>query len=189
MLFMTLSILVFEFYPVTAVMIVLLALLNDFPIMMIAYDNARPAEQPVRWNMPRVLTLAGVLGVMGVIASFTLFWLAHSVWQLPSEQVQTLIFLKLLVAGHMTLYLTRNSGHFWDKPWPSLKLFLTTEATQVVGTLAAVYGWFVEPIGWPMALAIWGYAFVWFLINNMVKRKTLKLFEKNSQENLPACCR
>ncbi|MAD44063.1 MAG: plasma-membrane proton-efflux P-type ATPase [Oceanospirillaceae bacterium] len=189
MLFMTLSILVFEFYPVTAVMIVLLALLNDFPIMMIAYDNARPAEQPVRWNMPRVLTLAGVLGVMGVIASFTLFWLAHSVWQLPSEQVQTLIFLKLLVAGHMTLYLTRNSGHFWDKPWPSLKLFLTTEATQVVGTLAAVYGWVVEPIGWPLALAIWGYAFVWFLINNMVKRKTLKLFEKNSQENLPACCR
>jgi len=59
----------------------------------------------------------------------------------------------------------------------------------VVSTLAAVYGWFIEPISWPMALAIWGYAFVWFLINNAVKRKTLKLFNKNSQENLSACCR
>lgn len=180
MLFMTLCILVFGFYPVTAVMIVLLALLNDFPIMMIAYDNARPAAKPVRWNMPRVLTLATILGVLGVISSFTIFWLAHSVWQLPSAQVQTLIFLKLLVAGHMTLYLTRNDGHFWDKPWPSLKLFATTELTQVVGTLAAVYGWFVEPIGWGMALAVWAYAFAWFLFNNMVKRFTLKLFRRTA---------
>src|ERR1019366_7952747 len=35
LLFMTLSILVFNFFPVTAVMIVLIAVLNDFPIMMI----------------------------------------------------------------------------------------------------------------------------------------------------------
>ena len=182
LLFMTLSILVFQFYPVTAVMIVLLALFNDFPIMMIAYDNARPAPTPVRWNMPRVLTLALVLGSLGLVSSFTVFWLAQSVWQLPEPQVQTLIFLKLLVAGHMTLYLTRNEGHFWDRPWPSMKLFLTTEATQVVGTLAAVYGWFVEPIGWPLALLIWAYAFVWFLFNNMVKRFTLKLFHRHERQ-------
>ena len=40
LLFMTASILIFNFYPVTAIMIVLLALLNDIPIMMIADDNA-----------------------------------------------------------------------------------------------------------------------------------------------------
>jgi H+-transporting ATPase len=38
LLFMTLSILVFKFYPVTAVMIVLLALLNDGAILSIAYE-------------------------------------------------------------------------------------------------------------------------------------------------------
>ncbi|MDK2778071.1 MAG: plasma-membrane proton-efflux P-type ATPase [Pseudomonadota bacterium] len=189
LLFMTLSILVFEFYPVTAVMIVLLALLNDFPIMMIAYDNARPALKPVRWDMPRVLTMASILGVLGVVSSFTVFWLAQSVWQLPEAQVQTLIFLKLLVAGHMTLYLTRNSGYFWDKPWPSMKLFFTTEATQVLGTLAAVYGWFVEPIGWPLALMVWGYAFIWFLFNNMVKRRILRLFHHEDQASAShGCC-
>ncbi|MEQ8354066.1 MAG: plasma-membrane proton-efflux P-type ATPase [Kiloniellaceae bacterium] len=177
MLFMTISILVFDFYPVTAVMIVLLALLNDFPIMMIAYDNARPAAKPVRWDMRRVLILAGVLGTLGVISSFSLFWVAETVWALPRPTIQTLIFLKLLVAGHLTLYLTRNDGHFWERPWPSLKLFVTTEATQVVGTLAAVYGVFVEPIGWSLALVVWGYALVWFLINNMVKRFVLRLLK------------
>lgn len=35
-LFMSLAILVFNFYPVTAIMIVILALLNDIPIMAIA---------------------------------------------------------------------------------------------------------------------------------------------------------
>lgn len=174
MLFMTLSILVFKFYPVTAVMIVLLALLNDFPIMMIAYDNAVASSRPVRWNMRHVLVLAAVLGLLGVVSSFSLFWLAESVWHLPRTTIQTMIFLKLLVAGHLTLYLARNTGHFWDRPWPSLKLFISTELTQVAGTLAAVYGWFVEPIGWSIALAIWGYAFAWFLFNNMVKRMILR---------------
>ncbi len=167
--FMTLSILVFNFYPVTAVMIVLLAILNDFPIMMIAYDNARASELPVRWDMHQVLTLSIALGIMGVISSFGLLWIGEEYLHLSRDVIQTLIFLKLLVAGHFTIYLTRNTGTFWDRPWPNWRLIVTTEGTQVLGTLAAVYGWFVTPIGWEYAVAVWGYAFVWFLINNAVK--------------------
>ena len=47
----------------------------------------------------------------------------------------------------------------------------------MIGPLAAVYGWFVEPIGWSLALIVWGYALVWFLINNMVKRLTLGVLQ------------
>jgi H+-transporting ATPase len=169
LLFMTLSIVVFNFYPVTAVMIVLLALLNDFPIMTIAYDNAPVAEKPVRWDMHRVLTIATVLGMLGVISSFLLFWVVERYLRLPLPTVQTLIFLKLLVAGHLTIYLTRNVGLIWARPWPSWRLVVATESTQVLGTLAAVYGWWVAPIGWMYALAIWGYALIWFLFNDLVK--------------------
>ena len=169
LMFMTLSILVFDFYPVTAIMIVLLAILNDFPIMMIAYDNAPVSPTPVRWDMHRVLTMAGVLGLAGVVSSFGLFWLAEEVLKLPRDAVQSLIFLKLLVAGHLTIYLTRNAGAFWERPWPSWKLFAATETTQVAGTLAAVYGWWMTPIGWYHALAVWGYALVWFFVNSGVK--------------------
>ncbi len=169
LLFMTLAILVFNFYPVTAVMIVLLALFNDLPIMMIAYDNAPVAEKPVRWDMPLTLTLAMVLGGLGVISSFGMFWLAEKWLHLPRPEVQTLIFLKLLVAGHMTIYLTRNKGPIWERPWPSWKLVAATETTQVIGTLAAVYGWFITPIGWSYALFVWGYALVWVLVNSGFK--------------------
>jgi H+-transporting ATPase len=177
LLFMTLAILVFDFYPVTAVMIILLALLNDFPIMTVAYDNASTADRPVRWEMPRVLAIAALLGILGVFSSFGLFWIARVYMQLPQGTVQTLIFLKLLVAGHLTIYLTRNRGAIWETPLPSWQLFVTTQATKVLGTLAAVYGWFVAPIGWKYALMVWGYALVWFFVNSFTKVVAYRLLE------------
>jgi len=180
LLFMSASILFFGFYPVTAVMIVLLAILNDVPIMMIAYDNARVDERPVRWNMSRVLTLSSVLGVMGVFSSFGAFWIARDYLQLPEQTVQTVVFLKLLVAGHLTIFLTRNRGAIWQRPWPSWRLVAATETTQLIGTLAAVYGWFVEPIGWGLAAAVWGYALAWLLVNNVVKVGVLRMLEQGT---------
>ena len=40
--FIALAIIIFDFYPVTPIMLVLLAILNDFPIMMIAKDDPPP---------------------------------------------------------------------------------------------------------------------------------------------------
>ncbi len=175
LLFMTLTILIFHFYPVTAIMIVLLAIFNDLPIMMIAYDNAPVAPRPLKWELQRVLTLSSVLGLLGVIATFSLLWIARKYLELSGGELQTLIFLKLLVAGHLTIYLTRNPGWFWERPWPNWKLIVAAETTQLVGTLAAVYGWFIPAIGWGYALGVWGYALAWFLINNLVKIKAWQM--------------
>ena len=176
--FIAAAIIVFDFYPVTPIMLVLLAVLNDFPIMMIAYDNVRVAERPVRWEMPRVLAVAVTAGTMGVIASFVLFWIARDLLQLPAAQIQSVIFLKLLVAGHLTIYITRSERWFWQRPWPAARLFWTTEATQVAGTLAAVYGWLLEPIGWTYALGVWAYALAWFPVNNAARVWVLDLWER-----------
>ncbi|BAU49724.1 cation-transporting ATPase [Sulfurifustis variabilis] len=176
--FIAAAIVVFDFYPVTPIMLVLLAVLNDFPIMMIAYDNVRVAERPVRWAMPRVLLVAVTAGTTGVIASFVLFWLVRDVLALAPAQIQTVIFLKLLVAGHLTIYITRSERWFWRRPWPSARLFWATEATQVAGTLAAVYGWLLEPIGWTYALGVWAYALAWFPFNNAARVWVLDLWER-----------
>ncbi len=176
LLFMTAAILIFDFYPVTAVMIIILALLNDLPIMMIAYDNARVAPKPVRWDMHQVLTIAVVLGIAGVFASFLMFWIGEEWLKLDRASIQTLMFLKLSVAGHMTIYLTRTGGQpFWRRPLPSAALFWTSELTQLVATLVAVYGVFMKPIGWSLALLVWGYAIAWFLFNDFVKIHAYRL--------------
>ncbi len=169
LLFMTAAILAFNFYPVTAIMVVLLALLNDIPIMMIAYDNAPVALRPVRWDMERVLTVATVLGVYGVLESFGLYWLALDYLHLNGPVLQATIFLKLLVSGHMTIYLTRNNGWVWERPWPSWKLVVPCELTQLFGTLIVVYGVAMAPIGWGLAAFVWGYTVVSFFVANAIK--------------------
>ena len=177
LLFMTASILVFNFYPVTAIMIVLLALLNDIPIMMIAYDNAPVAERPVRWDMTRVLVIASVLDTFGVLTSFGLFWLVRDYLKLDPSVVQSLVFLKLLVAGHMTIYLTRNKGAIWERPWPSLKLIIACKSTQLIGTLVLVYGLLMAPAGWELVLFVWAYALVSFMLASAAKMGTYRLLD------------
>ncbi len=176
LLFMTLSILVFNFYPVTAVMIVLLALLNDGAILSIAYDRVRYANNPERWNMPLVLGIASVLGLAGVVASFGLFYLAEHVYQLDRDTIQSLIYLKLSVAGHMTIFVTRTRGPFWSIR-PAKVLLGAVVGTQIIATLIAVYGIFMAPIGWERAALVWAYAFVWFLVNDRLKLLAYRVFD------------
>ncbi|MEO6907359.1 MAG: plasma-membrane proton-efflux P-type ATPase, partial [Abditibacteriaceae bacterium] len=99
LLFMTAAILIFNFYPLTAVMIVMLALLNDGAILSIAYDNVHYKDEPEAWNMKLVLGIATVLGIIGPIASFGLFYLGDKVFHLSHAQLQPMMYLMLSVAG------------------------------------------------------------------------------------------
>jgi H+-transporting ATPase len=177
LLFMTLSILVFNFYPVTAIMIVLLALLNDGAILSIAYDNVLGSDYPEKWNMREVLYIASVLGVAGVISSFGLFFLGERLFHLSRPLLQTLVYLKLSVAGHLTIFVARTRKPFWSIR-PARVLLFAVIGTQFVATLITVYGVLMSPIGWGWALVVWGYALAWFLINDRIKLLAYHLFDK-----------
>jgi len=174
--FMTLAILVFNFYPVTAVMIVMLAVLNDGAILSIAYDNVHYKDKPEAWNMRMVLGVSTVLGVIGVVAAFGLFYLGERVFHLDHARIQTLMYLKLSVAGHLTIFLTRTRGPFWSIR-PARILWVAVLGTQIVATLIAVYGLFMSPLGWRWAGFVWLYALAWFLVNDRVKLLAYRVFE------------
>jgi len=174
--FMTLAILVFNFYPLTAIMIVMLALLNDGAILSIAYDNVRYKAQPEAWNMRMVLGISTVLGVIGVVAAFGLFYLGERVFHLDRPHIQTLMYLKLSVAGHLTIFLTRTRGPFWSIR-PARILWMAVLGTQTIATLIAVYGVFMTPLGWKWAGFVWGYALIWFLINDRIKLLAYRIFD------------
>jgi len=176
-LFMTLSIVIFSFYPITALMIILLALLNDIPILAIAYDRTPVDPNPVRWNTGDMLTLSTVLGVAGVVSSFLLFFVLKEAG-FDAEVIQSLLFLKLIVAGHSTVYVTRSRGWFWQKPYPAPLLLGATFTTELVGTLIAVYGLVISPIGWRYALYVWAYALTWFVFNDVVKQRTQRVLAR-----------
>ena len=184
-LFMTLAIVVYDFYPITALMIIILALLNDIPIMTIAYDNTKVREKPVRWDMKEVFILASWLGVAGVLSSFMLFWILISLMHLPLDFVQSAFFAKLVIAGHGTIYNTRIDDWFWKRPWPSWSLFGATFMSRVAGTVIAVYGFgLMEPIGWEWAIWMWGYALIWFVFNDAVKMAVLRYYRRRYHEDI-----
>ena len=190
LLFMTLAIVVFNFYPLTAIMIVMLALLNDGAILSIAYDNVIYRNKPEAWDMRTVLGISTVLGVVGVVAAFGLFYLGERVFHLDRAHIQTLMYLKLSVAGHLTIFLTRTRGPFWSIR-PARILLLAVFGTQAVATLIAVYGLFMTPLGWGWALFVWGYALAWFLVNDCVKLLAYRFLDRVNAVSAPriALCR
>jgi len=176
LLFMTVAILVFNFYPLTAIMIVMLALLNDGAILSIAYDNVHYKDEPEAWNMRVVLGISTVLGVVGPIAAFGLFYLGDRVFNLGHPRLQTLMYLMLSVAGHLTIFLTRTRGPFWSIR-PALILLIAVLGTQAIATFIAVYGLFMTPLGWGWAAAVWVYALAWFLVSDRIKLLAYRILD------------
>jgi len=175
--FLTLTILLFDFYPVTAIMVVLIAILNDGSILSIAYDNARPAGQPQRWDMRLVLGVASVLGAYAVMRSFGIFYLGRTYLGLAgdADTLRTLVYLNLAVGGIFTLFVARTRGPFWSIP-PSPILLGATIGAQLVATFIAVYGFLMAPLGWVLAGLVWAYCAVLFLIQDWVKMLAYRAF-------------
>ncbi len=169
MFFMVLAMIVYGFYPITAIMIILLALLNDLPIMTIAYDDTWLDPNPVRWRMHRVLLVSSILGAVGVIETFALLAIAKSWLGVSVAMLQSIIFLKLAVAGHLTLFVARSRKPFFSRPYPAPLLLLAILGTQALAILIVVFGWFVTPIPLFYVGLIWAYCLAWIFIEDLAK--------------------
>jgi H+-transporting ATPase len=170
MFFVVLAMVFYNFYPITAIMIILLAFFNDVPIMAIAFDNTLVDPNPVRWNMRRVLTVSTVLGLTGVLGSFVMLVIAKDVLKLDIGQIQTFIFLKMAVAGHLTLFVTRTPRMFLKKPHPSPVLLWSAVVTKLLATLFVVYPFgLITPISWRSVGIIWAYCLVWLFMGDLAK--------------------
>jgi H+-transporting ATPase len=177
MIFVVLTIVFYQFYPITTILIILLALLNDLPIMTIAYDNTWLSPVPARWNMKRVLTVASTLGVIGVVETFGLLVIAMHYFGLTTSQLQSLIFLKLAVAGHLTLMVARTKRRFFQPPFPSPILLSAVLATQTVAALIVGFGLFVAKVPWVDVGLVWLYALAWMLIEDEAKMLVYRYVE------------
>ena len=175
--FITLSILIFNFYPITALMIVLLALLNDGPIMTIAYDNVKYSNEPEKWDLRIILSIATFLGLLGVIESFFVLYLGLDILKLSLPVLQSFIYLKLSIAGTLTLYMARTKGHFWNIR-PAKQLFIAITSAQIIATFITVYGILLPPMGWYLAGIIWAEALIAFFIIDSIKVRFYQLLNR-----------
>jgi H+-transporting ATPase len=179
MFLVVLSTVFLEFAPLTAVMIVIMSLLDDVPIMSIAYDNTPVSPTPIRWKMPRLLGVAVVLGLFSVIESFGLLLIGIRVLTHPhlqdyfelatQSQLQTLMFLQLVAGGHLLLFITRTERWFFLPPFPAATLVIAIVITQVVAVLMCAFGWLVPAIPWTLIGWVWAYNLAWMLVLGAVR--------------------
>ncbi|WP_291523738.1 plasma-membrane proton-efflux P-type ATPase [Acidithiobacillus sp.] len=182
MIFVVLAMIVYNFYPITAVMIILLAFFNDLPIMTIAYDHTKVEPKPVRWNMHRVLAVSTVMGVTGTIGSFLMLYLAMNWLHLSIPQVQTYVFLKMAVSGHLALFVARARGWYLARPYPAPIMIWTALSTKVAATLLCLYPMgLMAPITWFDVALIWGYSIVWSFVTDAAKVSIYRRFAHTSE--------
>ncbi|GAN81508.1 plasma-membrane proton-efflux P-type ATPase [Acidocella aminolytica] len=184
MVFVVATMLIWNLYPLTTIMIILLALLDDIPIMTIAWDNAELPSKPVRWEMNRLLAISSVLGVLALAQSFGLYLLARDWLHASVTEGQTMMFLRFIVGGHLLLFSTRTRHPFWARPYPSWQLFSAIIATQIVGVMFVGFGWLMTPISWGQIGLIWLYDLVWFVLMDFAKLGTYRLMENRGRHQL-----
>jgi len=177
MIFIVSVMVFYQFQILTPVMIILLALLDDLPVMMIAYDNANVTPRPTKWDMQRVMVVSFMLAIVGVIQSSGLLRYLHHDLQVDGNTLQTAMFMQLVIAGHLLLFCTRASKSFFQKPFPEWKLFTAIMGTQVVAALMAANGVFVPKIEWSMIGFIWLYNLVWLFIVDLIKRGLYYMYD------------
>jgi len=169
MVFVVLASIYYHFFPLTAIMLIALALLDDVPIMTIAFDNASVSPQPVKWELDRVLVISSVLGLLGVIQSFGLLYLGDTLHHLDHPQLQTMMFLQLVAGGHLLLFVTRTRRAFWKPPYPNAKLFFAIVVTQIAAVFMCSQGWLVPPLPWRIIGFVWAYNLAWMIVQDIVK--------------------
>jgi H+-transporting ATPase len=186
MVFVVLSMLLFPtvmhqgvavpFQPISTVMLILLALLDDIPTITLAYDSAPIAPTPQRWEMPRLLTISCILGALSVAQSFGLlgYCMHHldaTLWgvALDPEHIKSMVFLQLIIGGHLLVFCTRTQNFFFTPPYPTWPLVTSIFGTQLLAALLAGFGLIIPQLPWPLIGLVWLYNLIWMGILDFVK--------------------
>lgn len=156
-------------YPLTPIQLILLALLNDLPIISLAFNRVKVAHSPSSINVKNRFKLSCIFGIVGVFNSILLYLGAVYIFHLDAAIIQTLYFLKLTVGGHLLLYIAHTEGR-WYKFLPSKEVIIATSVTQLIATFLAISGTFMPAaISWQLAVFVWLWALGWMQIGELAK--------------------
>ncbi len=155
-------------FPLTPIQIILLALLNDVPIISLAFNHVKIANSPAKINTKHRLILSTLYGISGIMNSMTLFFVMLYWMHLSWDTIATMFFLKLTVSGHLLIYVAHTMERWW-KYLPSWEVIVATVTTQIVATCLAVFGIFMTAIPLHYAIFVWVWSFGWMQVAEAMK--------------------
>lgn len=175
-----LATILFGAQPITAIQLIILSLLNDIPIISLAFNRV-----DIPWLLPKNNTkrrslLGSSLGFIGVLNSIIFIFLARNILHLDWPVISTLFFLKLTVSGHL-LILVAHTKRVWYEYLPSKVVLISLFTTQVIATFFALSGFLMAAANWRLVGVVWIWALIWMQVSELVKHLSPGRLESNDE--------
>ncbi len=155
-------------YPLLPIQLILLALLNDIPIISLAFNRVKIATKPSKINARARLKMSALFGFVGVINSILFVAILRNILHFNWDIIQTLFFLKLTVSGHMLIYIAHIKER-WYKYLPSIQVIWATGTTQIIATVFAATGIFMTRVSFGWIIFVWLWALLWMQVSEYTK--------------------
>ncbi|CAG8552960.1 13550_t:CDS:2, partial [Dentiscutata heterogama] len=165
----------FNNWQMSAILLILIALLNDAATLVIAVDNAKISPRPDKWRLGQLIVLSMILGVLLTAASFAHFYIARYVFNIgiDDQRLETIMYLHISSAPHFVIFSTRLSGYFWEN-LPSPTFFVAVLGTQIFAMFISIYGLLTPAIGWGWGVSIIVISLLYFFVLDFVKVNVFK---------------
>lgn len=176
--------LLINFLPMTAIQLLLLNLLSDFPMIAIATDKVDPGEvkKPAHYNISEIVLLATILGVISSIFDFIFFAVFY---RISPGVLQTNWFIGSVLTELALIYSLRSRlfclrAKRASKPLAMLSLLAVavTFAAVMLPTGREIFH-FVRPTANHL-LIIFAVVAVYFVLSEFVKLIYYKSFNRES---------
>ncbi|MDE1988433.1 MAG: plasma-membrane proton-efflux P-type ATPase, partial [Patescibacteria group bacterium] len=175
----------YGFYPLVPLQLIVLALLNDIPIISLAVDRVKISAKPSEIKIKERFALSLLFGSVGVLNSILFFLLLTKIYHPSLSYLQTMFFLKLTVSGHALIFVAHTKEK-WFRFLPSKEVITATVATQAAATVLSVSGLLMpEKISLRAAAFVWVWALFWMQISELMKyvqAKTIKYFDLKTKD-------
>jgi H+-transporting ATPase len=143
-------------------------LAGDMVTMSRAADHARPTPYPNHWRT-RNLTLAAVpLGSFKLLYCLSILAAGWYYFGLSADQMQTLTFLTLILAGQANTYAMRERGHLW-RSRPAGVMIVASFVDIVIVTTLAVAGALMAPLPKLVTVELFAATAMFALALDMIK--------------------
>ncbi len=159
---------IYKTYPLTPIQLILIAIMNDIPIISLAFNRVKNFSRPAKIRVIERFTLGALYGITGILNSLILFLLMVYVFHFSWDVIQTVFFLKLMISGHMLIYVAHTKER-WYKFLPSTQVVFATSITQIAASLMAWIGIFMTGIPLLYILGVWIWSFAWMQMTELTK--------------------
>jgi len=157
-------------FPLTPIQLILLAFLNDLPIISLAFNRVKINNKARNINVKARFVLSSLFGSVGVVNSLLMYFIASNILHLGLPLIQTIFFLKFAVGGHL-LILVAHTKEKWYKYLPSKEVLIAVILTQLTATTLALTGFLMgSKISVGLVIFVWIWAIFWMQVSDWMKK-------------------